>query len=185
VGTVLDITEHRALQEQLQRNAYYDALTGLPNRILFADRLEQGIKRAQRLGQSLAVVFIDLDHFKPINDQHGHAIGDAVLVALAERMHQGLRRVDTLARLGGDEFVAVLSDLTEQSDTPKLVQRLLDACSAPLDINGLTLRVSASIGVTFYPQSTAHNTDQLLVQADQAMYHAKMTGKNRWHRFDG
>ncbi len=139
----------------------------------------------QRLDHRLAVVFIDLDHFKPINDQHGHAIGDAVLIAIAERMNQSLRHMDTLAHLGGDEFVAVLSDLTEQSDTPKLVQRLLDACSAPLDINGLTLHVSASIGVTFYPQATAQNPDQLLQQADQAMYHAKMKGKNRWYLYGG
>ncbi len=176
-----DITLLKRAQDRLQRSAHYDALTGLPNRILLADRLEQAIARAQRHSHCLAVVFIDLDHFKPVNDQHGHAMGDALLIAIAERMQQNLRHVDTLARLGGDEFVAVLSDLGEYSDAWPLVQRLLDACATPLNVGGVSLCVSASIGVALYSQDNVLSIDQLLRQADQAMYHAKMQGKNCWY----
>ena len=183
-GIITDITEQKSDQVQLQRSAHYDALTGLPNRVLLADRLEQAMVRACRSENVLAVLFIDLDNFKPINDEHGHATGDDLLVAIAERMRNSLRSVDTLARLGGDEFVAVLSDLSEPGDAQPLVRRVLEAVAVPLDIRGLKLQVTGSIGLTFYPQATDQDADQLLRQADQAMYQSKVKGRNTWQVFD-
>ena len=183
-GIITDITQQKQDQLQLQRSAHYDALTGLPNRVLLADRLEQAMARASRSDQMLAVIFIDLDNFKPINDAHGHATGDALLVGVAERMRACLRGSDTLARLGGDEFVAVLCDLPHADDARPLVQRLLDAVSEPLDIGGLGLRVTGSLGVTFYPQEGSPDADQLLRQADQAMYQSKVLGRDTWQVFD-
>ncbi len=179
-----DITALKEQQEQLERIAHFDVLTGLPNRSLLADRLHQSLAQAQRRNQSLAVAFLDLDGFKAVNDQHGHGAGDQLLIALAARMKQALREGDTLARLGGDEFVAVLLDLTDiESSLPTLV-RLLAAAAQRVPIGALELQVSASIGVTFYPQREDIDADQLLRQADQAMYQAKLAGKNRYHVFD-
>ena len=178
-----DISEQKATQAELRRRAHYDALTGLPNRVLLADRMEQAMQRARRSGQLLAVAFIDLDQFKPINDTHGHDVGDQLLIALSERMRSTLREVDTLARLGGDEFVAVLSGLDSAADSDVLLQRLIDAVSHPVEIDDLCLHVTGSIGMTFYPQDEELDADQLLRQADQAMYQAKLKGRNRWHFF--
>ena len=140
--------------------------------------------QAQRRGQLLAVAYLDLDGFKAVNDRHGHETGDQVLITLASRMQQTLREGDTLARLGGDEFVAVLLDLPDVAAGAPMLSRLLAAAAAPLDINGQLLQVSASLGVTFYPQAEEVDADQLLRQADQAMYQAKLLGKNRHHVFD-
>ncbi len=168
-------------ERELERVAHYDNLTGLPNRILLADRMEQALIQAQRRGERLAVVFLDLDGFKAINDQHGHAAGDHLLITLAQRMQQTLRDSDTLARLGGDEFVAVLQDVNDVSASAPMLKRLLDAACEPVQFGDLALQVSASLGVTFYPQDEAVAPDQLLRQADQAMYQAKLGGKNRFH----
>ncbi|MFW6341365.1 MAG: diguanylate cyclase domain-containing protein, partial [Wenzhouxiangella sp.] len=178
-----DITDQKAAQAELRHRAHYDALTGLPNRVLLADRLEQAMQRARRTGQLLAVAFIDLDEFKPINDTHGHAVGDQLLIRLSRRMRRALREMDTLARLGGDEFVAVLSDLQAAGDGQVLLERLIEALSQPVELNGLSLRVTGSIGMTFYPQGEELDADQLMRQADQAMYRAKVAGRNRWHFF--
>ncbi|MEE4637694.1 MAG: PAS domain-containing protein [Wenzhouxiangella sp.] len=178
-----DISEQKAAQAELRHRAHYDALTGLPNRVLLADRLEQAMQRARRTGQLLAVAFIDLDEFKPINDIHGHAVGDQLLIRLSRRMRHTLREVDTLARLGGDEFVAVLSDLQVTEDGQVLLERLIQELSRPVELGGLSLRVTGSIGMTFYPQEDELDADQLLRQADQAMYRAKVNGRNRWHFF--
>ena len=179
-----DITQQKHEQRQLQRSAHHDALTSLPNRVLLADRLNQAMARVRRAGTRLALVFIDLDRFKPINDRHGHNVGDQVLIALAQRMRLALRDVDTLARLGGDEFVAVLSDLSEAHAAEALVERLLAAVSAPVAVGRLSLQVTGSIGLTFYPQALDVDADQLMRQADQAMYQAKMQGRNTWYAFD-
>lgn len=178
-----DITQQKHEQLQLQRSAHYDTLTGLPNRVLLADRLDQAMARARRSRAQLAVVFVDLDHFKPINDTHGHDVGDQFLIRLSEQMRSAVRDVDTLARLGGDEFLAVLSDLADQSDARVLVERLLAAISNPVEWDGLRLQVTASVGVTFYPQDVELDADQLIRQADQAMYQAKVQGRNAWHVF--
>ena len=164
--------------------AHFDALTRLPNRLLLSDRLHQGIASAERRAQTLAVVYLDLDGFKSVNDQHGHEVGDQLLITLAARMKQGLREGDTLARIGGDEFVAVLIDLDDGDASLPLLNRLLEAAAQPVHLGDLHLQVSASIGVTFYPQAQPIDADQLLRQADQAMYQAKLAGKRRYHVFD-
>jgi len=179
-----DITEREAHQKQLQHIAYYDTLTGLPNRVLLADRLHQAMAQALRRGDKLAVAYLDLDGFKTINDQHGHDVGDRLLTTLAGHMKRALREGDTLARLGGDEFVAVILDLPDVESCVPLLSRLLSAAAEVVHENGNTLRVSASLGVTFFPQPEAIDADQLLRQADQAMYQAKLAGKNRYHIFD-
>ena len=184
VGLFSDITAIKEHQIQLERIAHFDALTNLPNRVLLADRLQQAMAQAQRRRQQLAVVYLDLDGFKAINDRHGHEAGDQVLITLAQRMKQALREGDSLARLGGDEFVAVLIDLEDQFASRPMLNRLLAACSQSVQAGDLSLQVSASLGVTFYPQPQDIDADQLLRQADQAMYQAKLSGKNRYHFFD-
>lgn len=191
LGWFYDITKEKNLQtelfehsQRLEYIAHYDALTGLPNRILESDRLQQGIIQTQRRGDHLAVFYLDLDGFKHVNDTYGHPIGDQLLINLSARMKQALREGDTLCRLGGDEFVAILADLNDASDAMPIIQRLLDAASRPIQIGDINIQVSASIGVTFYPQEDEVNGDQLIRQADQAMYIAKQSGKNRYHIFD-
>jgi diguanylate cyclase (GGDEF)-like protein len=159
-------------------------LTHLPNRVLLADRLRQAMAQSVRRAEKLVLVFIDLDGFKLINDTHGHATGDKLLIALASRMSSTLREGDTLARIGGDEFVAVLIDLSTPSSAHPVLERMRLAAAQPFLIDGLELQVSASLGVVFYPQQTEMDAEQLLRQADQAMYQAKVAGKNRYHVFD-
>jgi diguanylate cyclase (GGDEF)-like protein/PAS domain S-box-containing protein len=183
VALFTDITPMKEHQRQLEHIAHFDSLTNLPNRVLLADRLHQALSQCQRRGHSVAVVYLDLDGFKAVNDAHGHAMGDELLVVLAQRMKSVLREGDTLARIGGDEFVAVLVDLEHLREAEPLLQRLLKAASDPVDVAGVPLRVSASVGVTIYPQDNAES-DLLLRHADQAMYVAKQAGKNRYHLFD-
>ncbi|MEF8699375.1 MAG: EAL domain-containing protein [Candidatus Accumulibacter sp. UW20] len=184
VALFSDITVLKEHESQLEHIAHYDALTTLPNRVLLADRLQHAMAQAQRRQQPLAVAFIDLDGFKAINDHHGHEAGDLLLIAVATRMNESLRKGDTLARIGGDEFVAVLVDLTEITASVPMLSRLLDAAAQPVHAGDALLQVSASAGVTFYPQAQEINADQLFRQADQAMYQAKLAGKNRYHVFD-
>ncbi len=183
VALFTDITTMKAHQQQLEHVAHYDVLTNLPNRVLLADRLSQAMLNSQRLNQSVAVVFLDLDGFKIVNDEYGHKIGDDLLINLTERMKTTLRESDTLARIGGDEFVAVLTGLENPHDCEMLLARLLKVTSSPINIKGITLQVSASIGVTLYPQDGS-DADLLMRHADQAMYIAKQAGKNRYHLFD-
>ncbi len=184
VSLFSDITTTKEHQKQLEHIAHYDALTNLPNRILLADRLHQGMVQTQRQMKPLAVIYLDLDGFKAINDTYGHEIGDQVLISVSARMKQVLREVDTLARLGGDEFVAVLLNLDDIESSVPMLTRLLKAAAEPFVIGDLALQVSASLGVSFYPQADEVDADQLLRQADQAMYQAKLAGKNRYHIFD-
>jgi diguanylate cyclase (GGDEF)-like protein/PAS domain S-box-containing protein len=184
VALFSDITASKQHQSQLEHIAHFDALTNLPNRVLLSDRMRQAMAQTLRRGQMLAMAYIDLDGFKRINDLHGHEVGDEVLVALAQRMKPILREGDSLARMGGDEFAAVLVDLPNVADSVPMLTRLLEAAAQPLTLGELTMQVSASIGVTFYPQTDEVDADQLLRQADQAMYQAKLAGKNRYHVFD-
>ncbi len=179
-----DITTIKAHQTRLEHIAHYDALTGLPNRLLLGDRLRQAMSQAPRRGQRLAVAYLDLDGFKAVNDTHDHEVGDQLLTTLARLMTKVLRDGDTLGRLGGDEFVAVLVDLPDIDASAPILTRLLEVVAQPVTVSDIVLRVSASLGVTFYPQSEAVDADQLLRQADQAMYQAKQAGKNRYHIFD-
>lgn len=169
---------------KLHRIAHFDALTDLPNRILLADRLEQAMIRAQRSERQLALAYLDLDGFKQINDQYGHDVGDALLVEVARRMRDCLRDGDTVARLGGDEFVVVLSEVRSPAACMVLIRRLIAAVDRPVTIGGLDVQVSSSVGVSFYPQREPVEAEQLLRQADQAMYQAKLAGRNRFHVFD-
>ncbi len=184
VSLFSDITTVKAHELQLEQLAHFDELTKLPNRVLLADRLRQAMRQVQRHGHWLAVVFLDLDGFKSINDNHGHDTGDQLLTAVTARMRAALRDGDTLARVGGDEFVAVLVDLPEAGACTPLMTRLLKAAREPLMLGDNTLQVSASLGVTFYPQPGDIDAEQLQRQADQAMYQAKLAGKNRFHVFD-
>jgi diguanylate cyclase (GGDEF)-like protein/PAS domain S-box-containing protein len=183
-GIAEDITEQKRHQEQLEHLAQHDSLTDLPSRSLLGDRLHQAIARAPRHDKLIAVVYIDLDGFKAVNDTHGHAMGDILLVRLAQRLKQALREGDTLARVGGDEFVALLLDLENRDQSAQILERMLQAAAEPIQVEGRTLQVSASLGVAYYPQGEPIQADQLLQQADQAMYQAKQAGKNRYHLFD-
>jgi diguanylate cyclase (GGDEF)-like protein/PAS domain S-box-containing protein len=184
VSLFSDITAQKEHQQEMERMAHFDPLTGLPNRVLLADRLQQAMLTVQRRNQLLAVVYLDLDGFKHINDTLGHDAGDQVLAGAARHMKATLREGDTLARIGGDEFVAVLADLPDVSSCVPLLKRLLSATSQPFNLDGQVVQVSASLGVTFYPQADSIDADQLQRQADQAMYQAKVSGKNRYHVFD-
>lgn len=164
--------------------AHFDALTNLPNRVLLADRLEQAMYRAERGERQLALAYLDLDGFKEINDRHGHGVGDQLLVEVARRMKTCLREGDTVARIGGDEFVVVLSDVRTPAICMSLVRRLIAAIDRPAELGGLSLHVTSSVGITFYPQPEPVEAEQLLRQADQAMYQAKLAGRNRFHVFD-
>ena len=183
IGVFSDISQLKAHEAELHRIAHYDVLTGVPNRRLLADRLGQAIARARRNGKVLAVCYLDLDGFKPINDQYGHATGDQLLIEITERLKGILRAEDTLARLGGDEFVLLFTDLTQFEESLFVLDRVLAAVSTPVVIGDIPISVSASIGVTLFPTDDA-DADTLLRHADQAMYLAKEAGKNRYHLFD-
>lgn len=196
-GIFQDISEQKAIQRKLELtnlnlekansalsfSAHYDELTGLPNRTLLSDRMQQAMIKCQRNNQSMAVAFIDLDGFKGINDSYGHSVGDQFLRLITQKLKQSLREGDTLARIGGDEFVAVIDELGLPEDAHKVLWRLLEAAANELNINGNRLKTTASIGVTFYPENNC-SPDQLLRSADQAMYKAKQLGKDCWHIFD-
>ncbi len=183
-GTLTDITRQKEHESRLEYIAHYDALTGLPNRVLLSDRMQRGMAQARRRGQQLALAYIDLDGFKTINDTLGHQAGDRLLAVVAARMKAALREGDSISRLGGDEFVALLLDLPDVEACELLVRRLLGAVSQAVSLAGQEVKVSASIGLTLYPQAEDVDADQLLRQADLAMYQAKLAGKNRYHLFD-
>lgn len=196
-GIFQDISEQKAIQRKLELtnenlekanaalllSAHYDELTGLPNRILLSDRMQQAMTKSSRNNKLIAVAFIDLDGFKGINDSYGHNVGDQFLRMITQKLQMSLRGGDTLARIGGDEFVAVIDELNKPEDSHPALWRLLAAAANEVDVDGYRLKTTASIGVTFYPQINC-SPDQLLRQADQAMYKAKQLGKNCWHVFD-
>ncbi|MDP1655381.1 bifunctional diguanylate cyclase/phosphodiesterase [Rhodoferax sp.] len=181
-GTVQDISERRHYQEQLERQANHDMLTGLPNRILLGDRVEQGIARAARLGYYLTVVFIDLDNFKFINDSLGHGAGDKLLMEIADRLRHCVRNSDTVARLGGDEFVLLLNDHFRISTVISHLRRVLNAIAQPVLLSGREFHIGASLGVALYP-ADGEDSANLLKHADVAMYAAKNRGRNNFQFF--
>jgi diguanylate cyclase (GGDEF)-like protein/PAS domain S-box-containing protein len=184
VALFADISSLKEQEEKLERLAHYDPLTGLPNRALLAERLQLAMPRGQRKGRPMAVVCLDLDNFKGINDQYGRDTGDQLLSIMASRLGLAMRQDDMLARIGGDEFIAVLADAGNTDESIPMINRLQNAVVEPVELEKLTLHVSASIGVTFFPQLVDVDAEQLLRQADQAMYQAKVQGKNRYHVFD-
>jgi diguanylate cyclase (GGDEF)-like protein/PAS domain S-box-containing protein len=176
-GVARDITERVQAEEELARMAHYDALTGLPNRTLLQGRLKRAMARADRSQTLLAVLFLDLDQFKEINDSLGHEAGDAVLKEAALRLEGCVRSTDTVARLGGDEFTVLLEDVRNIEEVGRVADKLLRAISGPAEIAGHELHLSTSIGATVYPLDD-HDADTLLRNADLAMYHAKQEGRN-------
>ncbi|WP_295455839.1 bifunctional diguanylate cyclase/phosphodiesterase [uncultured Thiodictyon sp.] len=178
-----DITERKAEETRIQRLAFQDRLTGLPNRDLFFDRLHQAIEFASREGKGLAVVFMDLDRFKVINDTLGHAMGDALLCAVAERLGALPRTSDTLARWGGDEFTAVFYNVADQAGADRIGKRLLSAFLLPFNPEGHEMYVTPSIGISLFP-ALATDPDVLVRQADAAMYEAKRQGGNALRLYD-
>ena len=172
-----DITEKKAYEEQLDRLAHHDSLTGLPNRLTLSNRLGLRLAHAREHGEMLAVMFLDLDRFKFVNDTLGHSAGDHLLKLAAERLVGLLRGVDTIARTGGDEFMVILSGLSSTRDAAKIAQRVLDGFSDPFLVEGHEIFVSTSIGVSFYPADGA-DTETLVKHADAAMYRAKEHGRN-------
>ena len=178
VVTVRDITARKAAEDQVLFHATHDALTGLPNRTLFDDRLATALKQSARHQEMLAVLFLDLDRFKIINDTLGHTTGDTLLVALSRRLRATVRAEDTLARMGGDEFIFILRGLTSAEDAVKPAQKILEAVRPPIHVGGHELHVTASIGISLYP-ADGPGPDQLLKCADMALYRAKEGGRDR------
>lgn len=183
VGIFSDITLLKQHQQRLEHLAHFDALTQLPNRMLLGDRMQLAMAQSERNGKLLAVCYLDLDGFKPINDAYGHAVGDHLLIEVAQRLKSCLRGGDTVARLGGDEFVLLFGDLEGIHESERAIGRAIAALSQPFHVSDQTLTLSASIGVTLFPQDGA-DADTLLRHADQAMYAAKQGGRNRYHLFD-
>lgn len=175
--------ERRRTEAALLRASYHDALTGLPNRRRFLDNLQQAVARARRSGQPLAVMFIDLDGFKPINDRLGHDAGDRALQTVASRLHDCIREVDSLSRLGGDEFTLLLENLADHACAGKTATRILDSLAAPLCIQGVDLEMTASIGMALYP-THGETPEDLLRNADAAMHRAKTSGRGKFDIFD-
>ena len=179
-----DITEKKEYERQLERVAHHDPLTGLPNRLLFGDRVRQAFAQSERAGTRVAVCYLDIDGFKAVNDAHGHPVGDRLLVAVATRLNSIVRGGDTVARLGGDEFVLLLSGMRSDEECRAALDRLLLALAAPYVLgDGRQLTISASIGVTIFPGDQG-DPDTLVRHADHAMYAAKQAGKNRYQLFD-
>lgn len=178
-----DVTKKKHADEIIWKQANYDSLTQLPNRRLFRDRLEQEIKMVRRTGRSLTLIFIDLDHFKEINDTLGHDIGDLLLVDSAKRISDSVREADTVARMGGDEFVIFLPQLDAPRDIDRVANTIIKKLAQPFDLNGHTVKISASVGIAVYPQHAA-NAEELLSNADKAMYRAKAQGRGQYRCHD-
>ncbi|MEO7251712.1 MAG: EAL domain-containing protein [Arenimonas sp.] len=174
--------EHRELTDQLSHQAQHDALTGLPNRLLFQDRLNQALALARRHRQQVAVLYMDLDRFKHINDTLGHSCGDALLRQAAERLNNCIRTSDTLARLGGDEFTVVLTELADSRDVTRIASKLIESMRVPFQVDGRELFVSVSLGISIFP-TDALEGEALMVNADVAMYRAKEMGRDNFQWF--
>jgi diguanylate cyclase (GGDEF)-like protein/PAS domain S-box-containing protein len=183
VGIFSDITVLKEHQRQLEQMAHYDALTQLPNRVLLARRLEEALVETQKFGGMLAVAYLDLDGFKPVNDTLGHEAGDQLLMGVAERLKACVRGRDTVARLGGDEFVILLSELGSTEDCCQTLDRVIKVLCEPYPLRDEDIRISASIGVSLFPLDDS-DPDTLMRHADQAMYTAKQSGRNRYHVFN-
>jgi diguanylate cyclase (GGDEF)-like protein len=174
--------EKKQSEMELEHMAHMDQLTGLPNRVLFMDRLNQALARARRQEEKLAVLFIDLDHFKIINDRHGHKAGDIVLKEIAIKLKVCVRKMDTVARFGGDEFTIVLTEISGVEDAAMVARKVIDTLAEPQQIEGEEYTIGGSIGISLYPQN-GEDMDTLLAKADTAMYHAKEVGSS--YQFTG
>ncbi|MDO9010740.1 MAG: PAS domain S-box protein [Gallionella sp.] len=177
VAIFSDITEKKHAEDLMWRQANYDTVTNLPNRRLFLDRLDQEIRKCRRATLFLALLFIDLDHFKEINDTYGHDVGDQLLIEAARRLNACVRSSDTVARLGGDEFTVILAELTETDKVEMVADNILDILEQPFHINEVSMQISGSIGIALYPND-ASDASELITKADNAMYAAKRRGRN-------
>ncbi|MHB1233971.1 MAG: putative bifunctional diguanylate cyclase/phosphodiesterase [Burkholderiales bacterium] len=175
----LDLEARKRVEQSMRHMAHHDALTGLPNRALFRDRLTHAMAQADRYHQKLAVLFLDLDRFKAINDTLGHNVGDQLLKIAAERLRSCVRDCDTVARLGGDEFTVIVDDIIEVQDAAVVAQKILDTLSQPFNLHGHEVFISVSVGITLYPNDD-ESADNLLRNADSAMYRAKEYGRNNY-----
>lgn len=178
VAIISDNTERKAEEEHLRHIAHHDTLTGLPNRILFNDRIEQLIKRAERNGGRFAILFFDLDNFKPVNDTFGHAVGDKLLQTIADRLTRHVRGTDTVTRLGGDEFIILLEEASDRQNVEKLLEKTVESVCAPCNINGHAIDISVSAGISLYPED-GMDVHTLMHHADQAMYLMKQKGREQ------
>jgi diguanylate cyclase (GGDEF)-like protein len=178
VSQFLDVTAAHEAREKLRFLAAHDALTSLANRHQLLERLRSLLSVAMHSGRHLAVLFVDLDNFKPVNDTHGHAAGDAVLVEVAERLRSNVRRDDVVARIGGDEFVLALPNVRNQADAEIVAAKVHRVMAEPIEYEGNTLRITVSLGLTMAQPGEA--ADETLKRADAALYHAKESGRNRW-----
>ncbi len=183
VAMLSDITDQKRQQEHIQTLAYYDALTRLPNRSLLADRMKHALAAAERQGTQVVVCYLDLDNFKPINDQYGHPVGDGLLVDVGKRLTDSIRVQDTASRLGGDEFILLLTEIHEAEDYVSVLARVSEAMAQPYRVEGNLTNLSVSMGVTIYPADDS-DPDGLLRHADQAMYMAKQDGRNQVQYYD-
>jgi diguanylate cyclase (GGDEF)-like protein/PAS domain S-box-containing protein len=182
-GLFTDITQDKRNEEQIRQLAYYDALTGIPNRRLLEDRLEHAIRHAHRTGMLLAVIFMDLDEFKEVNDSLGHAVGDELLLQFTHRVRSCLREDDTLARLGGDEFIVLLPEMENLDHVMAVAERLIGINDQPYLAHGNSLKIGSSLGVSLYPEDGS-TVGELINGADVAMYRSKRDGRNRYHLFN-
>jgi diguanylate cyclase (GGDEF)-like protein len=181
VTTYLDVTEQRRNQQLVAHMAQHDPLTDLPNRVLFHDRLKTALAQVKR-GGMMAVHYLDLDNFKPVNDNFGHQAGDALLVGVATRMRQSVREQDTIARLGGDEFAIVQTGIHRPTDAAVLARRLLETLTDPFQVVGRDVKVGLSIGIALAPDDGL-SSDDLLIKADSALYHSKSKGRGCFNFF--
>ncbi len=182
VAIVHDITDKKKAEEVIRQQANFDTLTGLPNRRMFYDRIEQAIKKSHRSGLPMALLLLDLDHFKHVNDTLGHAQGDVLLIEAARRIAECVRESDTVARLGGDEFTVILSEMEDVNSVERIAHNIIERLAAPFQLLQETVFVSASVGITLYPND-AKTIEALMKNADQAMYVAKNSGRNRFSYF--
>ena len=177
IGTVSDINERHVTEERIRHMAQHDLLTDLPNRALFSDRVQQVLARARRNKERFAILVVDLDEFKPVNDHHGHGVGDQLLKEVARRLLLCVRESDTVGRVGGDEFVALLPSLHSEQDAVAVGEKIRHAIAEPFEVGGHRLHISSSIGIAVYPED-GRDEIQLLKRADDAMYWAKGSGRN-------
>ena len=182
IALAFEINNRRKIENELDHQAHHDALTGLPNRVLLNEKLEYAIREAKQNNTKVALLFIDLDHFKEINDSLGHDVGDEVLKNITSRLHEIIGEVDTISRLGGDEFTVILKDLTQVQDASLIAEKLLQILSKAIEIQEHTLDVSCSIGISIYPDD-GENAQNLLKYADSAMYKAKEEGRNNYQYY--
>ena len=181
IGIVRDISRQKKIEEKLKYVAEHDSLTGLINRVLINDRIEQGIVWSKRHKNNMAVFFLDIDDFKQINDNYGHSIGDKLLVGVSERLSNCLRETDSIGRIGGDEFVIIFLELISENISIKIIQKITQCFMKPFDIDNIKITITFSIGISFYPK---HGGLSLIEKADAAMYYVKKNGKNNFKLYD-